>query len=142
MQRCVRTENQALTLDLMIDAPGPIPTPLPVLDVCIPLFLYPIDKFLSSYVAIWASFDPNLEIQWGPVGALAGVTLPWVTLIPYLYPPHPLADVDLDPQVFDELRQRVHESDGVDAYIELVKKCGWPGACDALHSVRMAEEGP
>jgi hypothetical protein len=141
MSQCVRTENQAVTLDLMIDAPGPVLSspPHPVLDVCIPLVLYPVEKFLSMLVAVQAPFNADLDIRWGPVGALAGLTLPWVTLIPFILPPNPLADVHLDPPVFDELCRRVREGDGVEAYTEIVQECGWPGGCDALHSVRLRE---
>jgi hypothetical protein len=141
MSRNVTTENRAVTLDLMIDAPGPVLSgpPIPVLDAGISLVLYPVDKFLSTLIALQAPFNADLDIRWGPVGALAGMTLPWVTLIPYLLPPNPLADIDLDPRVFDELCRRVREGDGVDAYTELVQECGWPGGCDALHSVRLRE---
>lgn len=139
MSQNVRTEDRTVTLDLMIDAPGPVLSgpPHPVVDLCIPLVLYPLDKWLSFAIAVQAPFNADLDIQWGPVGALAGLTLPWVTLIPYIFPPERLADVDLNPEVFDEFCHRVQRGDGVRAYTELVQTSGWPGGFDALHSVRL-----
>jgi hypothetical protein len=143
MSQSVRTENQAVTLDLMIDAPGPVLSDsLPIVNAGISLLLYPIDKSVGLVIVALAPFSSDLDIRWGPLGALAGITLPWVTLIPFLLPPRPLADVALDPQVFRELCDRVRSGDGVRAYTELVQECGWEGGFDALHSVRFHDSAP
>lgn len=143
MLQDVRTVGDAATLELWIDAPGPVLSEPPILvfDVIVPVVFYPLEKISSLLVAIRAPFDETTEIRWGPIGALAGVTLPWVTLIPDFYGPLPLADVVLDRAAFDELMRRVRAGDGVRAYVEVVRSCGWRGGEAALHSVYV-HEGP
>jgi hypothetical protein len=116
--------------------------PAPVYDVIVPLVLYPVDKISSLLIALNAPFDPDIEIRWGPLGALVGIAVPWVTLIPDFYGPPPPGDLVLEPGAFDRLIARVNEGDGVRAYVETFQVCGWRGGADALHSVRVVEAAP
>lgn len=144
MLQGVTTDGDAATLEVWVDSPGPVLSDPPVLayDVIVPVVLYPLDKLSSLLIAIKAPFDPATDIRWGPIGALAGITLPWVTLIPDLYGPLPLRDVVLDRVDFDRLMTRVRQGGGVRAYIDIVKDCRWRGGQSALHSVRVYDGPP
>ena len=99
---------------------------MPVYEAFVALLLYPIDVIASTCTAVSAPFDDRLEIRGGPVGALAGICLPWVTLVPYVYPPFhlmmPPKELELTPAEFDLLLQRVQAGEGAAAYRELGKE--------------------
>lgn len=88
------------------------------------ILLYPLDVLASTAVAVSAPFDARTDITWGPVGALAGICLPWVTLIPYGYPPlcmpQPSPVVELGAEDFEDLLVRIRSGDGITAYRQLV----------------------
>lgn len=99
--------------------------------VCAVIF-YPFDVLFSTAIAIRAPFDSDLDITWGPVGAVAGIALPWVTLIPHIYPPlcllRPTPEVELSSSDFADLVSRIRQGDGLAAYRALVAPELW--ACD------------
>jgi hypothetical protein len=140
----VRSESVATVLELWVNAPGPLLSDPPrvVGDVLIPLVLYPLDKLLSLTVAVQAPFNPDVDLQWGPFGALAGLTLPWVTLIPYVYPPVALPDVELAPDKYAELMTRIDAADGVRGYAEIIGDGGLHGGAGVLHSVAVLRGEP
>jgi len=137
MVQAVRTEGGTAALDVWLDVPGPL-----IEDPFTPLLFYPIDKISSLAVAFRAPFDPALDIQWGPLGALAGITLPYVTLIPGFYAPLPLPDIVLEREAFDQLLARVQQGDGVRAYLDLVRECSWRGGEARLHAVYVHDGAP
>ncbi|MCU0862419.1 MAG: hypothetical protein MUC36_01385 [Planctomycetes bacterium] len=100
----------------------------PLYEAFVALLLYPVDVIASTCVAVSAPFDDRLEVRGGPVGALAGICLPWVTLVPYVHPPFHLMgqpkELELTPAEFDLLLQRVQAGDGAAAYRELGKAAG------------------
>lgn len=72
------------------------------------VMMYPFDVVVSTFVACQAMFDRNLEVQWGPAGALLGISLPGPTLFPGVgHVPRPERSVD--PKVFDELLQAIRD---------------------------------
>jgi hypothetical protein len=101
---------------------------MPVYEAFVALLLYPVDVIASTCVAVSAPFDDRLEVRGGPVGALAGICLPWVTLVPYVYPPFhlmvPPKELELTPAEFDLLLQRVQAGDGAATYRELGRATG------------------
>lgn len=133
----VKTDNASLDLWVWIDAPGPVLSepPMPVFDAISALIFYPVEVLLDTSVALRAPFDPTLDIRWGPLGALGGIALPWVTLVPDFFKPLPLPDITLEPAAFDLLVSRIGRGDGVAAYREIVAKCPWRGGEAALLSV-------
>lgn len=118
----VRAEGRTADLALWCRAPESILSDgeSPVGEAVIALLLYPVDVLASTYVAIRAPFEERLEVRGGPFGALAGICLPWVTLVPYVYPPFHVMfqpkEIELSPAEFDRLLERVRAGDGVDAY--------------------------
>jgi hypothetical protein len=142
MSQCVRTDGADLVLRLWIHAPGPVLSspPRPIHDAVVAVLFYPGDLVVSTVVALQAPFDPDLAIRWGPVGALAGILLPGVTLIPFFYPPFQPADAVLDRRAFDELVTRAQGGDGREAYRDIVlRQHPWPDGEEALHSVELAD---
>ena len=126
LDQVVRTSDDAVTLGVWFMARG---CPMsggdaPVAEAVTAILFYPLDVLLSSVVAARAPFDPRLDITWGPVGAVAGIALPWVTLIPHLYPPlcvlRPAPEVSLSASDFANLVDRVRGGDGLSAYRQLV----------------------
>lgn len=115
-------------------APGPILSDgqVPVAEAAVALLLYPLDVLFSTMVAVRAPFDADLDITWGPIGAAAGIALPWVTLVPHLYPPlfllRPVPEVELNPSDFADLVARIRQGDGLAAYRAVVAPELW--ACD------------
>ena len=101
----------------------------PVAEAATAVIFYPLDVLISTAVAVRALFHPGIDITWGPVGAVAGITLPWVTLIPHLYPPlcmlWPTPEVNLSPAEFQSLVARIRQGDGLSAYRELVDVGLW-----------------
>ena len=101
---------------------------VPVYEAFVALLLYPVDVIASTCMAVSAPFDDRLEVRGGPFGALAGICLPWVTLVPYVYPPFhlmvPPKELELTPAEFDLLLQRVQAGEGAAAYRELGKGAG------------------
>ncbi|MCC7396521.1 MAG: hypothetical protein IT455_05585 [Planctomycetes bacterium] len=109
----------------------------PVAEAAAALVLYPLDVLLSTMVAVRAPFDAKLEVRGGPFGAVAGICLPWVTLVPYIHPPFHVMfapqQLDLTPPEFDRLLARIRAGDGVAAYREL----GRGGLGDVVYAVEM-----
>lgn len=140
----VRSGDEIAVLDVWFDAPGPVLSDpqVPVYDAVVGLVFYPWDKISSLVIAAKAPFDGDLDVQWGPIGALVGCTVPWVTLIPYIYPPLPLPDVELAPEAFARLQARIGAGDGVGAYREIVGDPRGRVGGDALHEVRIATAVP
>jgi hypothetical protein len=114
----------------------------PVFDAAIGLVLFPLDKLMSLVQAMRAPFDGDYDVRWGPLGAFVGCTVPWVTLIPYIYPPPPLADVVLQREDFERLLERLHVGDGIAAYREIIGNR--PGCADlaAVRAVRISDRPP
>ena len=90
------------------------------------LFLYPLDVFFSTLLALHAPFDSDLRIRGGPAGALAGIALPWVTLVgentllPSLLLWRP--PTELDQTSFDQLIARIKKGEAVEAYRSAFKE--------------------
>ena len=118
----------------------------PAVEAVTSVILYPVDVLASLAVAVRAPFDPRLDITWGPVGALAGICLPWVTLVPHLYPPSCLLEaaprVELRAAEFEELRARTRAGDGLRAYRELVAPGSWACGREAMTAVELLEYSP
>jgi len=70
---------------------------------------------------------------------LVGIALPWVTLIPYIYPSPPLPDVVLERGAFAELLSRTRAGDGTGAYRQLVGSYPWCGGAGALVGIEMLD---
>lgn len=115
--------EQQVTVGLWVRAPG-MGGDVPVGNALTAVVFYPLDVFMSSVVAVGAICDPEVDISWGPVGAVAGIALPWVTLIPHVCLPgfmmQPSPDAHLDPQEFATLVSRIRTGDGLAAYLEIV----------------------
>lgn len=146
LSEIIKTDGEAVVLWIWIDAPGPRLSDgdYPVSDAVSALVLYPLDLVMSASIAVRAPFDPELDIRWGPIGALAGVALPWVTLIPYIYPPYgvlnPLPEVAIDRSAFDDLVARIKAGDGTRAYREIVAEYRWVGGESVLISVELSSD--
>lgn len=83
----IATDGKLATLEIWSEAHGPIlsdPRIWP-LDAITALVFYPLDVIASSAYAIQAIDDPDLEVRYGPVGALVGIVLPFFTVIPDIY---------------------------------------------------------
>ncbi|MEQ1633742.1 MAG: hypothetical protein ABL997_15285 [Planctomycetota bacterium] len=126
VDQVVRSEDRTAVLLLWFQAPAYPMTggDSPTVEAITSIVLYPIDVLMSTAVAIQAPFDEKLEVRYGPAGAVAGICLPWVTLVPFLYTPyyvlHPPAEVELPRSEFDRLLASVHRGDGLAAIRELV----------------------
>jgi hypothetical protein len=141
----VRCAGAATLLEVWVDAPGPIlrSPPNAVYDTVVPVLLYPLDKLSSLIVAVRAPFDPDIDLQWGPFGAVAGITLPWVTLMPFVYPPFEWATVELEPAAYADLLSRIDAGDGAAAYLEHVGERHLMDGANSVHAVsRLAGELP
>ena len=138
----VKTDDASVALWVWIDAPGPVLSdpPSPVRDAITTLVLSPFELLLDTAVAVRAPFDPDLDIRWGPVGAVAGIVLPWVTLVPDFYEQLPIPEITLEPSAFDVLVSRIRSRDGFDAYREIVAEFPWRGGEAALLSVEFKRE--
>lgn len=132
-------DDRTAVLGLWCRAPDSVLTDgdAPVAEAAIALVLYPLDVLLSTVVAVRAPFDAELEVRGGPLGAVAGICLPWVTLVPYIYPPFHVMfapqQLDLTPPEFDRLITRIRAGDGVAAYREL----GRGGLGDVVYAVEL-----
>lgn len=145
VHQTVRADQHEVVLGVWIRAPGPVLSDpeLPVYDAVVAIVFYPWDVVSSTCVAVSAPFDPDLDIRWGPTGAVAGIVLPGVTLMPYLYPARhmmfPPPDLELDTPACEALLARIEAGDGVSAYREIVGRYPWDGGSDAMISVELIE---
>lgn len=148
VHRTIECEHGAAVLGIWIRAPGPrLSDPeRPVYDGVIAVLFYPWDVVASTIAAVRAPFDPDLDVTWGPIGAVAGIALPWVTLMPYLYPARhmtfPPEAVVLDAASFAALESRIASGDGIAAYREIVGTCPWDGGGDAMIAVEWVHALP
>jgi len=117
----------------------------PVVEAVTAVLLYPLDVLSSSAVAVCAAFDANMDITWGLVGAAAGIALPWVTLVPHLYPPpcmfRPAPSVELSVSDFELLLTRIRSGDGMATYRELVDHKSWACGREPMMCIVLVE-GP
>ena len=141
----IRTSGETQVVAVWFMAPG---NPMgggssPVAEAATAVIFYPLDVLISTAVAVRALFHPGMDITWGPVGAVAGITLPWVTLIPHLYPPlcmlWPTPEVNLSPAEFQSLVARIRQGDGLSAYRELVDVELWACQDAVMMSVVLLE---
>jgi len=145
VHQTVRADQHEVVLGVWIRAPGPVLSDpdLPVYDAAVAIVFYPLDVVASTCVAVSAPFDPDLDISWGPIGAIAGVLLPCVTLMPYLYPARhmmfPPPNLEVDRPAFEALISRVTAGDGVRGYRDIVGQYPWDGGSDAMLSVELIE---
>ncbi|MFG0316213.1 MAG: hypothetical protein ACF8XB_02990 [Planctomycetota bacterium JB042] len=119
----VRSESGAgLALRVTCDAPGPVLTSpaLPVADAALALILYPLDVLASTSTAVSALTDEDLGVRFGSAGALAGIALPWLTLVPYLKPPLILPERRIGDEEFARLAASFRTADEVAVYRELL----------------------
>jgi hypothetical protein len=119
----IETEGRTATLAVLIDAPGVFGLGPAA------LLFWPVETVVDVGLAVRAPFDPDLDIQWGPLGALGAIVLPGLTVLPYIYRP-PLGwprngpPANVPPATFDALLARVRAGDGVAAYHELLGDAG------------------
>lgn len=145
VHRTVHTDRESAMVGIWIRAPGPVLSDPehPVYDAAIALVFYPWDVVSSTIAAVRAPFDADLAITWGPIGAVAGIALPGLTLMPYLYPARhvtfPPDAVELDAASLDELASRIAAGDGVAAYREIVGDFPWDGGEAAMIAVEWVE---
>lgn len=137
----LRTDGgRSVLIRTWIDSEPPVFTSprIPLADAAFGLLLYPVDVVLSAGCAWHAVTDESFDIRGGPIGALAGIALPWVTLVPDLFPPtisvHRVTDAELDALV-----ARIRAGDGRDAYNEVIACHHWLGGAEALISVELDE---
>lgn len=148
VHRTVRSPDSTAVLGIWIRAPGPVLSDPPkwLADAFVAVLFYPLDVLSSTVVAVGAPFDPDLDIAWGPAGALAGIALPGLTLMPYLYPAFhmmfPPPDLPLEPASFDALLARIQAGDGLGAYCDIVGSCPWDGGADAMLAVEVIDDRP
>lgn len=139
----VTTGERAAVLALWCRAPESILSDgeAPVYEAFVALLLYPVDVLASAYVAVSAPFDEKLEVRGGPFGAVAGICLPWVTLVPYVYPPFHLMmqpkELALTSAEYEQLLARVAAGEGVEACREL-GRFGFLG--EGIYAVELLEE--
>jgi len=135
----VRSETEEATLRVWVNSTGPVLSspPNPVWEVVCPVLVYPMDVLGSLFMAGQAPFDPDLDIEWGPVGAVAGIVLPWVTLLPDLYSWTTVEDVELSPAAFSALLDGIRNGDGIPAYEEILEEAPWPAGQGPLISVEL-----
>ena len=121
MDQTVRTDGATAKLSIWIDSRAPMhhEPRQPVSEALASLALYPVDVVYSSLAAVTAPFDSDVAIRFGPVGAIAGIALPWITVMPEIYGPMPFHDVAIERRDFDELVLRIEAGDGVAAYRKL-----------------------
>lgn len=135
--------DRAAVLALWCRAPDSILSDgdTPVFEAFVALLLYPVDVLASTYVAVHAPFDEKLEVRGGPFGAVAGICLPWVTLVPYVYPPFHLMmqpkELELTGAEWEQLLARVRAGDGVAACRELGR---FGSLGEVLYAVELLEE--
>lgn len=126
VSQVIQADDQRVVVGVWFMAPGHLLTggDVPVAEAVTAVLLYPLDVLNSTVTAVRAPFDSDLDITWGPAGAVVGIALPWVTLIPYLYPPlcllRPASEVQLSASDFAELVSRIRQGDGLSAYRALV----------------------
>ncbi len=145
LTRRIRTEGATVVLRIWINNPGPVLSapPSPLHDAIHVLLLYPVEIVLDTGIAVTAPFDPDFEIRWGPIGAVAAIVLPGVTLMPDFYlPPGIREDVVLEEPAFDDLVARVRSGDGIKAYHEIVGHYPWRGGEAAVLSVELGSDTP
>lgn len=141
----VRSGEDNVVLGIWIRAPGPVLSEprLWLYDAVIATVLYPWDVVSSTYTAVTAPFDPDLDISMGPIGAICGIALPGPTLIPYIYPPYPMLAqpraIELDASSYASLLARIETGDGVGAYRDIVDTYPWDGGVAALLDVERIE---
>jgi hypothetical protein len=113
-------------------------------DAAVAIIFYPWDVVSSTCVAMSAPFDPDLDVSLGPIGALCGIALPGLTLMPYLYPAHhmtfPPPDVPLDASSFKSLVARIKAGDGLRAYRDIVGSYPWDGGSEAMITIELIED--
>jgi len=113
----IASEGRTATLAVLIDAPGPMLGP-------IALLLWPVETVFDIGLAVRAPFDRDLDVRWGPLGALGAIVLPGLTVVPYFYAPVLGWPTNVPPATFDALLERVRAGDGVAAYRELLGEDG------------------
>lgn len=120
MDQRVSSPDTTVVFSVWVNAPGPPRSSPrnPVLGAITAVGLYPYDVVFSTCGALAAPFDPDLSIRWGPLGAVAAITLPGVTLVPYIYGPLGW-DIELEQSAFQGLINRCRTSDATQAYREI-----------------------
>ncbi|MFO1050622.1 MAG: hypothetical protein U1F36_00240 [Planctomycetota bacterium] len=119
----VSSGEQSAVLEMWVDAPGPMePNSDPFGRVVAGVLFYPFDKLFSLINAVHAPFDPDIDIRYGPLGALAGITLPEITLVPFVMQADTGArEVELPSDAFARLVEDARRGEGIATYLELVK---------------------
>lgn len=72
----VRTEKETVALSIWVSDQGIIHGGELL------MVLWPVHAFLAASAAIQAPFNGDYDIQWGPLGALAGIVVPGLTVLP------------------------------------------------------------
>ncbi len=144
----VRSGPDSVVLGIWIRAPGPVLSDPPIwpFDAAVAILFYPWDVAVSTWVAVSAPFDPDLDVSFGPIGALSGIVLPGVTLMPYVYPAYhmmfPPPDVQLDAASFRSLVARIEAGDGLRAYRDIVGSFPWDGGSEAMLAIELIGSHP
>lgn len=132
-EQTIRTDGRQAILGLWTDG---VPL-LPPNDPVQPLVCYPFDVLASTWFAVVAPFTPDLDIRWGPIGALAGIVLPGLTLTctAWVYPP---VEARLAPEEFDRLVESIQTENPVAAYRAVLGTWDW---ADSLVQVELLSMG-
>lgn len=135
-EQTIRTDGRQATLGLWT-AGLPL---LPPYDPVSPLACYPLDVWASTVVAVQAPFHPDCDIRWGPLGALAGIVLPGVTLMcsAWVSPP---VEAWLAPEDFDRLVESIRTGNPVATYRAVMGDDTWDRAADSLVEVELLSLG-
>jgi hypothetical protein len=89
------------------------------------VLLYPVDVLWSSVLALHALFSDAHDVAGGPLGAVAGIALPGVTLVGPIYPRvWVYQELHLSADEFDALIAAVEAGEGVAAFEPLIWRTG------------------
>ncbi len=108
-------------------------------DGLLALLSWPLDAVASTYWAVRAPFDSEYSIQAGPLGALCGIALPGITLMPG-FMNQPIPEATLSPSDKRRLLSGIRSGRAVEAYSETVGPALWKSTNLPLADVEILAE--